>query len=102
MKDDSLRTVALRVKQLYPHARVILFGSTLTGTGSEDNDIDLCIVIENPNERLRNISRKIRREIYPLLNKPLDILAYDKKTFDDRAALPVTMEAEISEQGKEL
>lgn len=76
--------------------------STAGGTDSEDSDIDLCIVIEDPTERLRDISRKIRRELYPILHKPIDILVYDKKTFEDRASLPVTMEGEILEQGKAL
>jgi len=102
MYKDSLQTAVSHVKQQYSNARIILFGSNAKGTDSEESDIDLCIVIDKPSERLRDISRKIRREIYPILNKPIDLFVYDKQTFDDRASLPVTMEAEITENGKEL
>lgn len=102
MDEKALKNAVAHVKQTYRNARVILFGSTAKGTDSPDSDLDLCIVIENPEERLRDISRQIRKEIYPMLRKPLDILVYDKSTFEDRSALNLTMEAEIVEQGKEL
>jgi len=102
MDEKALKNAVSHVKQTYRNARVILFGSTAKGTDSPDSDLDLCIVIENPEERLRDISRQIRKEIYPMLRKPLDILVYDKSTFEDRSALNLTMEAEILEQGKEL
>ncbi len=102
MNEELLQAVATRVRKHYPRAQVLLFGSTAEGTDSEDSDIDLCILISDPTERLQDISRKIRRELYPILHKPIDILVYDKETFEDRASLSVTMEAEIMEQGKAL
>ena len=102
MDGKTLHTVASRVRKHYPGAQVLLFGSSAENKDSEYSDIDLCIVIEKPDERLRDISRKLRKELYPILHKPIDILVYDKQTFEDRASLPVTMEAEITEQGIKL
>ena len=102
MNEDVLQAVASRVRKYYPGAQVIIFGSAAEGRESEESDIDLCIIIEEPGERLRNISRRIRRELYPILKKPIDILIYDRDTFEDRASLSVTFEAEIMERGKAL
>jgi len=102
MNEEILQAVATQVRKHYPRAQVMLFGSTAEGNDSEDSDIDLCILIKDPTERLRDISRRIRRELYPILHKPIDILVYDKETFEDRASLSVTMEAEIMEKGKAL
>ena len=102
MNEENLIKAVALVKERYQQARVILFGSAARNQDNLNSDIDLCIIIKNPQERLVEISRNIRREIYPILHKPLDILVYDKKIFEDRSTLPTTMEAEIIEQGKEL
>lgn len=93
---------AIAIRSHYYDARILLFGSHARGTASKDSDIDLCIILKNPQKRLIEISRDIREEIYPILKKPLDILVYDSEAFNDRAAFPLTMESEIVEYAKEL
>ncbi len=102
MSENSLAAAAAKIKSQYNHATVLLFGSQAKGFPEKESDIDLCIILENPLQRTLEISRQIRREIHPLLKQPLDILVYDKKTFDERSALPLTLEAEIAESAREL
>ena len=102
MDEKVLINAAKRIKAHYARSRVLLFGSSARDETTAESDIDLCIIIDNPEERLLDISRNIRREIYPLIHKPLDILVYDKKTFDERSSLSLTMEAEIAEYAREL
>ena len=102
MEESALKHAANVIRNNYDHSRILLFGSHANNTATETSDIDLCIIIDSPGERLLEISRNIRKEIFPILHKPLDILVYDKRTFEDRASLSLTMEAEISEYAREL
>lgn len=102
MDDYALKQAADIIRNNYNHSRILLFGSHAKNTATEISDIDLCVIIDSPGERLLEISRNIRKNIFPILHKSLDILVYDKKTFEDRASLSLTMEAEISEYAREI
>jgi len=102
MENRSLKQAADVIRSQYDHSKVLLFGSHARDNATESSDIDICVIIENPVERLLDIGRNIRKEIFPILHKPLDILVYDKKTFEDRASLTLTLEAEITEHVLEL
>ena len=102
MDERALLAAADKIRTQYNQAKILLFGSRAKEANRPDSDIDLCIILENPKQRPIEISRKIRKEIYPLLRTSLDILVYDKKTFDERSAFPLTMEAEIIEYSREL
>ena len=102
MEVFALQKAADVIRNNYNHSKILLFGSHAKNIANETSDIDLCIIIDNPKERLLEISRNIRKEIFPILHKSLDILVYDKETFEDRASLSLTMEAEISEYAKEI
>ncbi len=99
---EQLRKAARRIRDHYPGARVILFGSAARGTSGAESDVDLCVVVERPDRRPIEIGREIRREIRPILSGPLDLLVYDSSVFRDRAAQSVSFEAEIEEEGQEL
>ena len=99
---EQLRKAARRIRDHYPGARVLLFGSAARGTSGTESDVDLCVVIEDPDRRPIEIGREIRREIRPIVGGPLDLLVYDSSVFRDRAAQPVSFEAEIEEEGEEL
>ncbi|MDA3849712.1 MAG: nucleotidyltransferase domain-containing protein [Spirochaetaceae bacterium] len=97
-----LTEAADKIRSQYKDARILLFGSHARNDARENSDIDLCIVLDNPEKRLLEISRDIRKVIYPILKKPLDILVYDSISFNDRSSFPLTMEAEILEYAQEL
>lgn len=102
MEDIALRQAADIIRNNYDQSKNFLFGSHAKHSATGESDIDLCVIIDNPEERLLEISRNIRRQIFPILHKSLDILVYDRKTFEDRASLSLTMEAEIFESAIEL
>ena len=102
MDENSLEVAAAKIKSQYRQATVLLFGSQAKGIPGKGSDIDLCVILDNPLHRTLDISRQIRKEIHPLLKQSLDILVYDKKTFNERSACPLTMEAEIAESAREL
>lgn len=81
-------------------------GSAITiparGTSGTESDEDLCVVIDHPHRRPIEIGREIRREIRPIVHGPLDLLVYDSAVFRDRAAQPVSFEAEVEEEGEEM
>ncbi len=97
-----LEEAAEKIRSHYHDARVLLFGSQAKGDANEDSDIDLCIIITDPQKRLLEISREIRKDIYPILRRPLDILVYDSKSFEERSSFPLTMESEILEYARDL
>ena len=102
MVEQDLQLVANTIRSQYHHAKVLLFGSYAKDAQGPGSDIDLCIILENPPKRTIEISRSIRKEIYPVLKRPLDILVYDKRTFDERASSPLTLESEIKDSAREL
>ncbi len=67
------------------------------GTSGAESDVDLCVAIEHPDRRRIETGREIR----PIVHGPLDLLVYDATVFRDRAAQPVSFEAEIEGKGKE-
>ncbi len=90
------------VKKKYNAKKVILFGSKARGNLGRDSDIDLCIIIEKPERRRIDIAREVRTDLRNYITAPLDVLVYDEKSFNERAALGITMEASIQKEGIEL
>lgn len=78
---------------------VIIFGSYAYGEPGNDSDIDICIIISDKETSKRDILKKIRKSISPLMVYPLDILLYNKEEFYNRASLDTTLEYKISEEG---
>jgi predicted nucleotidyltransferase len=102
MESQSLKQAADVIRNRYSRSRILLFGSHARNSAFEHSDIDLCVIIDGPEERLLDIGRNIRKEIFPILHNSLDILVYDKETFEDRASLSFSFEAEITEHSLEL
>ncbi len=99
---EQLRRASETVKKKYNVKKVILFGSKARGHLEKDSDIDLCFIIENPTKRRIEIAREVRKELRNYISAPLDVLIYDEKSFNERAALGITMEASILKEGIEL
>ena len=59
--------------------KVILFGSYAYGTPNEDSDLDICIIKENIESKIKE-KRKIR-ELLKDINIPKDILIVDENYF---------------------
>lgn len=60
--------------------RIILFGSSATGTNIEESDIDLFVLTNNPREALKRISgHPLAERIQLVAKKPIDFVSLKKK-----------------------
>lgn len=87
------------IKDHFPTQKVYLFGSYADKSQSDESDIDICIITKDKTKRKLDIIRDIRKLLYSLTDKPLDILVYSEEEFNERADLQCTMEHKIKEDG---
>jgi len=78
--------------------KIILFGSYARGEENNESDIDICILTNNSNKKLK-IIRTIRNALYDNVSKPVDLLVYKPEEFYDRAAALKSIEREIADSG---
>jgi predicted nucleotidyltransferase len=102
VSEEDLKIAASVLKDKYDVGRIVLFGSKAVGRASRDSDIDLCILIKSSTKKLLDVRRAMRREVYPIIHAPMDILLYEEEAFYDRAAAGVSLEAEIDRNGIDL
>ena len=99
---EAIKNSVNKIQDKFSVTKIILFGSYAHGTPEDDSDIDLCIVTDITNKRKIEIIRDIRRELAFHFSYPFDVLVYDEKEFNERAALENTFENVIANQGIEL
>ena len=102
VSETALQKAADVLKEKHDALRIILFGSKANGKASKDSDIDLCILVKPSSARILDLKRAMRRDIYPIINAPMDILVYKEDTFYDRAGAGVSIEAQINRMGIDL
>ncbi len=60
--------------------RIVLFGSSATGTNIEESDIDLFVLTNNPKEVLKKVSaHPLAEKIQLVAKKPIDFVSLKKK-----------------------
>ncbi len=81
--------------------RVILFGSRARGDYREDSDWDILVVVGGGLDwrAKRRLSINIRRRLYPLLSRPIDLIIEDRDMFRERSRLAGSLEETIAEEG---
>lgn len=102
-KTQNLSTLFPLVQKLKPVAkRIILYGSTATGTDTSESDIDLFVLTENKNEVFKEIRAfKTHREIKPVVQTTLEYATSRKKdkVFYEQVAKGIILfEKEADEQ----
>ncbi len=102
MEIQKMKNVADKIRSQYDCTSIFLFGSHAQGSSTPESDIDICVLLNKRNQRKLDISRQIRREIYPMLRQSIDILVYDTNEFRERSEFPLTFEAEIAETALEI
>lgn len=97
----TIKNSADTIRDKFSVKKIILFGSSASGTTDRDSDIDLCIITEITGRRKIDTIRDIRRELAQLSSHPypFDILVYNEKEFNERAALKNSFESEIANKG---
>lgn len=80
---------------------IILFGSYAKNLETKDSDMDICVITEE-NKNPFDIMTALRLKLFDELNKAVDIVIYDKNTFDSRKTILNTFEHEIYSTGVKL
>ena len=93
-----------RLKKLKPH-KVILFGSYVAGTATEDSDLDVLVVLDSPdfattfkeqNARYLLVSNAVREVNY---KTPMDILVYSRAEYDSLNEQNTFFSRELRDKG---
>lgn len=94
--------------RLLPVSRIILFGSSAAGHASAESDLDLAIVLRQPNrfnsydERLEAKSR-LRESIQDINRKvPMDILLYTEDEYAELTRYRGFLSQEVVAKGRTL
>ncbi len=96
---EQIDALVNTITKKFTPQKIFLFGSYAYGNPGVHSDLDLCIITDLGDKRKIDMMRDIRREIRNNFQLPLDILIYEDKEFDQRAALPNTLEFKILKQG---
>lgn len=88
MKDDSgLNALIEKIKEFPEVLAIILFGSCAKDTAKEISDIDIAVVIKNPD-------RHIEGEIGSMYSQKFDVVLFHR--------LPLHIQFEVLKYGKEI
>ena len=100
----TIKKSADTIRNKFPVKKIILFGSSASGTPDRDSDIDLCIITDMTGRRKIDTIRDIKRELAHHYLHPysFDILVYSEKEFNERAALKNSFEYDIVNKGTVL
>ncbi|MGB9685501.1 MAG: nucleotidyltransferase domain-containing protein [Rectinema subterraneum] len=79
--------------------RIVLFGSRAVGKEQKDSDIDICVIYKNLPKRNLEVLQDLYRELFKLDTEPVDLLVFDEKCFNEKAAHPNSLEAKILRDG---
>jgi len=88
-----------KIEEMLPEAKVYLFGSWATGKQTPDSDIDICVVVPESDTEPMETCHLIRKSVRHLVGRPMDILTYEKKKFEERARLIPTIQYTIVTDG---
>ena len=97
--NDSLvlNSIVEKLKSFSNIKNIILFGSFSNDSQSEDSDIDLCILIDDNN--ITETDWSVRNVLFGSVNRPIDLLIYNRKVFKERANSNTSLESRILNQG---
>jgi predicted nucleotidyltransferase len=99
---SELHNISKKIIEMYPGAKVILFGSYARGEQHKWSDLDICAVIPNLPKRVIEMMDEVRFAISGLTHLPLDVLIYEKEKFDSHTQSKSYLEYTINKEGIKL
>ncbi|MDR3012884.1 MAG: nucleotidyltransferase domain-containing protein [Chitinispirillales bacterium] len=78
--------------------KIILFGSHARGEGTDESDIDLCI-LSSAEKHPIDLMKQFNRKLWGIKKRPMDLLAYNQDYFYRHAKRSTSFEYEIAENG---
>lgn len=99
ISQQEINLLAKTISDKFNVKKIFLFGSYAYGKPGYESDLDICIITKSNGKRKIDMIRDIRREIRVRFDMPIDILLYEDREFEERSALPNTLEHKILENG---
>lgn len=92
---------ARRLREAFDPVAIYHFGSSSRGQATLDSDLDLLVIVRESTETFIQRAASAYRVLRGL-GVPVDVQVYTEQEFRDRAALPVSFERTVAEQGRLL
>ena len=90
-----------RLVEVYQPDRIYLFGSKARGDAGPDSDYDILVLVEHPTEPLYRLSQRGFRALRGIA-AAVDVVVWDRATFDARLHLPASFPATVVREGRLL
>jgi predicted nucleotidyltransferase len=100
-RDPVLAEIVRRLVKTYQPERIYLFGSMARGDAGPDSDYDILVLVEHPTEPLYRLSQRGFRVLRGI-NAAVDVVVWDRGTFDARLHLPASFPATVVREGRLL
>jgi uncharacterized protein len=100
-RDPVLAEIVRRLVKTYQPERLYLFGSMARGDAGPDSDYDILVLVEHPTEPLYRLSQRGFRVLRGI-NAAVDVVVWDRGTFDARLHLPASFPATVVREGRLL
>ncbi|MFH0794945.1 MAG: nucleotidyltransferase domain-containing protein [bacterium] len=103
MLSDSDRkiyeTFARRVRERFPNARVLAFGSRARGDAQEDSDFDTCVILDELTSEMEDEIRHISWEVAFDNETVFNTLLFSRREFEEGPLSESTIVANILREG---
>ncbi len=99
--DAALDEIVQRLVGVFKPERIYLFGSAARGSAGPDSDLDILLLIEHPEEPLYRLSQRGYRALRGI-RSAVDVVVWDRATFDSRVHLPASFPATVVREGRLL
>lgn len=97
--ESVLDEVVRRLRDALSPTTILLFGSHARGTPARDSDLDLLVIVEE--SRLPAFERDaVACRSLCGIRTPIDVQVYTRREFEERAALRVSFERTVKNQGR--
>jgi predicted nucleotidyltransferase len=99
--DPILAEIVRRLIKTCQPERIYLFGSMARGDAGPDSDYDILVLVEHPTEPLYRLSLRGFRALRGI-DAAVDVVVWDRATFDARLHLPASFPATVVREGRLL
>jgi predicted nucleotidyltransferase len=99
--DAVLTEIVERLLSELKPCRIYLFGSRARGDSHAESDYDLLVLVEHPTEPLYRLSQRAYRALRGI-PAAVDVVVWDRETFDSRLHLPASFPATVVREGRLL
>jgi predicted nucleotidyltransferase len=99
--DPVLTEIVERLLSELKPCRIYLFGSRARGDSHAESDYDLLVLVEHPTEPSYRLSQRAYRALRGI-PAAVDVVVWDRETFDSRLHLPASFPATVVREGRLL